>query len=183
MILKKLQISRNGYILISSILYILGIICMILPQTTHLLFCIISGVILISYGIIKIIGYFSNDLFCLAFQHDLASGIFLIVSALIILIYNHRMYSYLPMEIGGLILLDSLLKIQTAGDAKKFGLEKWYWILGISLITGLFGFLTIMCTFHKNMPLRFILGCALLSEGFMSHYLIHSTVKKEKIIY
>lgn len=153
---------------------------MVFPQITHSLFYIINGVILISYGIIKIIGYYSNDLFCLAFQHDLANGVFLIVSGLIILIYHHRMYSYLPMEIGGLILLDSLLKIQTSGDAKKFGLEKWYRILIFSLITGLFGFLTIMCTFHKNMPLRFILGCALLSEGFMSHYLIHITVKKRE---
>lgn len=178
--LKKLQIAREGYILISIVLYISGIICILLPQASYLLLCIISGIIFIAYGSIKIIGYFSDDLYCLAFQHDFASGLFLIVLGAIALGYNSKIQDYLSIGIGGSILLDSLLKIQTSGDAKKFGLKNWYWILIISLITGIFGFLTIMCTFQNEMPIRLIVGSALISEGFMSHYIIHNTVKKRE---
>lgn len=60
------------------------------------------GMILIIYGIVKVIGYFSDDLYCLAFQYDLACGLFLIAM--------------------GMILLDALLKIQISKDARKFGL-------------------------------------------------------------
>lgn len=178
--MKKLQIAREGYILISIVLYISGIICILLPQASYLLLCIISGIIFIAYGSIKIIGYFSDDLYCLAFQHDFASGLFFIVLGAIALGYNSKIQDYLSIGIGGSILLDSLLKIQTSGDAKKFGLKNWYWILIISLITGIFGFLTIMCTFQNEMPIRLIAGCALLSEGFMTHYIIHNTVKKRE---
>ncbi|MFQ9732082.1 MAG: hypothetical protein ACLT8X_11075 [Mediterraneibacter faecis] len=38
-----------------------------------------------AYGIIKMIGYFSKDLYCLAFQYDLACGIFLIILGVVAL--------------------------------------------------------------------------------------------------
>ena len=179
-ILKRTQIAQYGYVLIAITFCVLGMIYMISPQISCFSFDILSGIILIVYGIIKIIGYFSNDLYCLAFQHDLASGLFLIALGIITLGYNHKIQDYASIGLGGLILLDSLLKIQTSGDAKRFGLKNWYCILGLSLIAGVFGFLTIMCTFQKEMPIRYVIGCALLSEGLMSHYLIYYTVKKEK---
>lgn len=48
---------------------------MILPSVSPMSVCIGSGIILIAYGIIKIIGYCSDDLYNLAFQHDLACGL------------------------------------------------------------------------------------------------------------
>lgn len=57
---------------------------MLLPEMSQMTICISSGIALIAYGIIKVIGYFSNDLYCLAFQCDLACGLFLIVLGIII---------------------------------------------------------------------------------------------------
>ena len=40
--------------------------------------CLISIIaMLIVYGLIKILGYFSRDIYCLAFQFDLAFGVLL----------------------------------------------------------------------------------------------------------
>lgn len=89
--MKKLRMARNGYILISFIFYISGIIYMILPSVSPLLDCIGSGIILVVYGIVKIIGYCSDDLYNLAFQQDLASGVFLIVVGIITLGCNLRL--------------------------------------------------------------------------------------------
>ena len=58
---------------------------MILPSVSPMVVCICSGIILIAYGIVKIIGYCSEDLYNLAFQHDLACGVFLIVVGVITL--------------------------------------------------------------------------------------------------
>ena len=81
------------------------------------------GIILVAYGIVKIIVYLSDNLYDLAFQYDLACGILLIVLGVIVLGCNLRIRSYLSSGLGLLILLDDVLKVQTAKDAKVFGLE------------------------------------------------------------
>lgn len=93
--MKKIRMARDGYVLISIIFYIAGIVCMTIPSISPLVLCITGGIILVAYGIVKIIGYLSDDLYDLAFQYDLACGIFLIVLGVIVLGCNLRIRSYL----------------------------------------------------------------------------------------
>ena len=122
--------ARDGYIVMSIVFYIAGLIYIILPEISPMTICISSGIALIAYGIIKIIGYCSNDLYCLAFQYDLACGIFLIVLGVIMLCSSTKLIPYLSVGLGALVLLDSLLTIQTSKDAKQFGLQTWHMIFG-----------------------------------------------------
>ena len=101
--MKKLRMARDGYILISFIFYISGIIYMVMSSLSPLAVCICSGIILILYGIVKIIGYCSNDLYNLAFQYDFACGVFLIVVGIITLGCNLRIRKYLTPALGLLI--------------------------------------------------------------------------------
>lgn len=117
--MKKIRMARDGYILISIIFYIVGIVCMTIPSISPLVLCITGGIILVAYGIVKIIGYLSDDLYDLAFQFDLACGIFLIVLGVIVFGCNLRIRSYLSPGLGLLILLDAVLKVQTAKDGKE----------------------------------------------------------------
>ena len=170
--LKQIKIACTGYILISIVFYITGFLCIVDPELIQLHSRTLAGVILIAYGIIKIIGYFSKDLYCLAFQYDFACGIFLIVLAIATLCIGTRFKdSSLLAALGILVLLDSLFSIQTALDSKKFGLSSWKYILIISIVTGTFGVLVIL----KN-TLTFA-GFALLAEGFMRHYIVHLTAQ------
>ncbi|MGN1168066.1 MAG: DUF308 domain-containing protein [Lachnospiraceae bacterium] len=175
--MKKLRMARDGYILISFIFYISGIIYMILSSVSPMMVCICSGIILIAYGIVKIIGYCSEDLYNLAFQHDLACGVFLIVIGMITLGCNLRIRSYLTPALGLLILLDAVLKIQTAKDAKVFGLRAWNEILTFSIIAGIFGVLIIIKPFQGIRITHIINGCGLLAEGIMNHLTVKETVK------
>lgn len=117
--MKKIRMARDGYVLISIIFYIVGIVCMTIPSISPLVLCITGGIILVAYGIVKIIGYLSDDLYDLAFQYDLACGIFLIVLGVIVLGCNLRIRSYLSPGLGLLILLDGghrYLHINANGD-------------------------------------------------------------------
>ena len=170
--LKQIKLACTGYILISIVFYITGFLCIVNPKLMQLHGRTLAGAILIAYGIIKIIGYFSKDLYCLAFQYDFACGIFLIVLAIATLCIGTRFKdSSLLAALGILVLLDSLLSIQTALDSKKFGLSSWKYILILSIVTGTFGVLVIL----KN-TLTFA-GFALLAEGFMRHYIVHLTAQ------
>ena len=170
--LKQIKIACTGYILISIVFYITGFLCIIDPELIQLHSRTLAGIILIAYGIIKIIGYFSKDLYCLAFQYDFACGIFLIVLGIAVLCIGARFKdSSLFATLGILILLDSLLSIQTALDSRKFGLSSWNYILIISVIAGTFGVLVIL----QNTTV--FAGFALLTEGVMRHYIVHHTAK------
>ncbi|MDO5346512.1 MAG: DUF308 domain-containing protein [Lachnospiraceae bacterium] len=159
----------------SIIFYIAGVLYMVLPGASPMVACISSGIILAAYGIIKIIGYLSDDLYCLAFQYDLGCGLFLIVLGAIVLCLNLKVWQYLQPALGMLILLDGLMTIQTSKDSKKFGLETWHWILTCAVIASTFGALVVIKSFWGE-PSRIVNGCAILAEGFMNHLLVKSTV-------
>lgn len=169
--LKQLKFAQIGYIVISILFYIAGILCLALPDIMAKNAAIAGGIILIIYGGIKITGYFSRDLYCLAFQYDFACGLFLMVLGVIVLCMNEHFKGYLLSGLGLLILLDSLLGIQTAMEARKFGLPSWQVILTASILSGTLGVVLIVIN------AKAAAGFALLAEGFMRHYIIRSTVK------
>lgn len=178
--MKKLRLARDGYIVMSIVFYIAGLTYIFLPEISPLTICITSGVVLIAYGIIKVIGYFSNDLYCLAFQYDLACGLFLMVLGVIILACNQRIIAHLSAGLGVLVLLDSLLSIQTSKDAKQFGLETWTVILETSIIAAVFSALLIVRPYHSPRAAHLMAGGALLAEGLKSHCVVILTVKTMK---
>lgn len=175
--MKKLRMARDGYIVMSIVFYIAGLTYMLLPEISPMTTCISSGIALIAYGIIKIIGYCSNDLYCLAFQYDLACGIFLIVLGVIMLCSSTKLIPYLSVGLGALVLLDSLLTIQTSKDAKQFGLQTWHIILVTSIIAAVFGVLLIVRPFHSQRIAHVVAGGALLAEGLKSHCVVRLTVR------
>lgn len=175
-VLKKVNIARNGYILISGVFYIAGLLHMIWRGAPPLMYCIASGVILIAYGMIKITGYLSDDLYCLAFQYDLGCGLFLIVVGILVLVCNLRIWQYIYMGLGLLILLDSLLKIQLSRDAREFGLRSWNFILILAAIASVFGVLIVIKPFQNEDIQRVITGCGLLMEGALNHLVVKATV-------
>lgn len=168
--MKQIKIARAGYILISVLFYLSGIFCIIIPGIDGKAAAIAGGMILIAYGIIKITGYLSKDLYCLAFQYDFACGMLLIVLGIIVLIAGRKFKDYLLSTLGVLVLMDSLLCIQTSIDAKRFGLSAWPGILAASILSGALGVVLIIANTQT------IAGCSLLAEGFMRHYIVQCTV-------
>lgn len=168
--MKQIKFARTGYILISVLFYLSGIICIFIPGIDGKAPAIAGGLILIIYGIIKITGYLSKDLYCLAFQYDLACGLFLIVLGIVVLMIGQGFEGYLLSGLGILVLLDSLLSIQTSIDAKRFGLSSWSVILASSVLSGTLGVALIVTN------TQFLAGCSLLAEGFMRHYIVRCTV-------
>ena len=175
--IEKNKIARDGYVFISIVFYITGLLHMLWLGAAPMAVCIVGGIILISYGIIKVIGYFSNDLYCLAFQYDMGCGLFLVVIGVIILGCNLRIQPYLMPGLGLLILLDSLMKVQTAREARAFGLKSWILILFLSILAGAFGVLIVIMPFQKLRIVHVITGCGLLAEGAMNHLMVKEMVK------
>lgn len=175
--MKKLSVARNGYNAVSIVFCLAALWLLLFPDLPSPAVCVLSGAALIVYGIIKIVGYFSEDLFCLAFRYDLAFGLFLAAMGTLVLIKRAAAASYLAPGVGWVILLDCFFKIQMSQEAKKFGLERWGVITLLAVITGSTGVLLILGLFHQT-HLRILAASALLAEGIMNRCVIKFAVKE-----
>ena len=183
----QIQTAKVGYIIISILLCILGIVLIIVPDFSLILLCRLSGILLVLFGIVKIIGYCSKDLYRLAFQYDLAFGILLSALGVIMIFRTSTMIPLLCFLFGILVLADALLKIQIAIDSKNFGIQKWWLILLAAITTGVMGFLLVFRPSKSAEILMIILGLSLLAEGILNLITILTAVKishrmKPKII-
>ncbi len=171
-----MQIAKIGYILISVLSCVMGIILLAQPEFSVVLLGRLLGGVMITFGIIKLVGYFSKDLYRLAFQYDLAFGILLIILGFIILTQTGaaRLSSAV---LGVAILADSLFKIQIALDARQFGLRRWWLILALSILSSITGFLLILQRDTGAMLFSVVLGLAVLLEGILRLCVPLSTAK------
>ena len=76
---KRLRTAKIGYLILSAALCVLGVVLIAMPELSAQWLCRFAGGLMLVFGTIKIIGYFSRDLYRLAFQHDLAMGILQLV--------------------------------------------------------------------------------------------------------
>ena len=173
----RIKAARFGYILSSIALCILGAVLIAVPGFSALLLCRIGGIIMIAFGLAKIVGYLSRDLYRLAFQFDLACGILLIALGGILIFQTAPMIAILSVVLGIYVLADALLKIQVAIDAKAFGLKKWWLILSCAVLTGIAGFLLIFRPTQSAQALMLLLGLTLITEGMLNLITILTAVK------
>ena len=172
-----LKIARNGYIVIAVVFCALGIFLMAVPEKAVKIICVLAGILFLADGIIKIIGYFSRDFYCLAFQFDLAFGVLLAAVGVIIIMRRDVVVNLIFGIFGILILADALFKIQISIDAKKFGLNLWWRILAVAILTGVLGFLLLMRPFEAAEVMMILVGVALLFEGILNLCVAIYTVK------
>lgn len=174
---KYIRAAKFGYIIVSSLLCILGAALMAEPGFSVLLLCRLSGLLLILFGAIRIVGYASKDLYRLAFQYDLALGILLIVLGGLLMLRTDKMANVMVVLLGIYILADALLKIQISIDAKAFGIPSWWLILSAAVVTGMVGFLLVMRPTESAEAVMLLLGAALLGEGVLNLITILTAVK------
>ena len=132
---------------------------------------------MIVFGVIKLVGYFSRDLFRLAFQYDLEFGILLIALGLISLLRTSNLMDFICVAMGIAILADGLFKIQISVDARRFGIASWWLVLLLAVAAGAVGLVLIFRPWESAQLLTVLLGLALLAEGVLNLCVALSTVK------
>ena len=125
--------------------------------------------LLVAYGIIKIVGYFSEDLFCLAFRYDFAFGLLLLAAGGLLLVRYQTAAEYLVTGFFN-------FRIQTSQKAKTFGLEQWGAISAVAIAVGVIGFRLILSFGGTELPRIWII-LAFLTEGILNRCVVRFTVK------
>lgn len=175
--IKPVITAKIGYIVMSIALCILGVAMIIVPRRMAPLIAGLLGASMILFGLIKLIGYFSRDLFRLTFQYDLAFGILLIAMGIILTVRSGSLIIFISIIYGFYVLADSLLKVQIAIDSRRFGIRQWWLILGTAILTGMLGFLLVLRPFEGAELLIMLLGASLLAEGLLNLITVIMTVR------
>lgn len=173
----RIKAAKIGYIMISVLLCVLGIVLIAVPGFSVTLLCKLCGGIIMIFGLVKIIGYCSKDLYRLAFQFDLAFGILLIALGIILIIRTDAMVNLISSVMGISVLTDALLKIQISIDSKKFGIQKWWLILAMAILTGVAGFMLVFRPSESIKVIIILLGISLITEGVLNLITILTAVK------
>ena len=138
---------------------------MLRPDVSASAICMALGILSVVYGIIRLAGYFCNDLYRLAFQFDMAVGILSILIGGVLLFRSDRVLTYLPIVTGIFLLVDSVLRLQTAIDAKHFGMGKWWLILVLAIGGAALGTALLLRPYDSGRVLVRLVGLTLLIDG------------------
>ncbi|MFU0826257.1 MAG: Acid-resistance membrane protein [Lachnoclostridium sp.] len=170
-------IAKIGYIVVSAALLLLGLFIILLPDISMQIIGVLLGTTMILFGCIKLIGYFSKDLFRLAFQYDLQFGILVLALGLIVLLKPSEVISLFFAAIGIAALADSLFKIQIAIDSRKFGIQNWWGILALAIFAGAIAFALVFKPSESAKVLTNLLGVTLIAKGALNLFVAITTVK------
>ena len=140
---------------------------------------VLVGVASIIIGVTGIYGYFSNDMYRLAFQQDFALGIFNVLFGILLIINPVQLSVLLPTAVSILTLLDGGNKSQMALEGKNFGIEKWYLVLISAVLEIAAGLVLILLAYHE-LDVRAWMGVAMGLVGITNFWTTMYTVRVRK---
>lgn len=174
---KALHAAKTSYIAMSAAFCVLGVLLILFPGISLSVVGVAAGIMLIAFGIVKLIGYFSKDLYQLAFQFDLAFGVLLMVLGVVILVSPDRALNFLCIIMGIAILTDGLFKLQSSLDARRFGLKVWALLLVLAICAGVIGVSLLLHPSASAKAMMILLGVGMLFEGMLNLYFALYAVK------
>ena len=163
-----MRIAKIGYIVLSALTCALGVLICLTPAAAATWLGRALGIGMLIFGVIKVVGYFSRDLYRLAFQYDLAIGILLVALGLMLLTKPGCAMDFMCLILGIAVASDGFFKVQMSLDAKRFGLSTWWLILILGVIAGIAGLAAAFHPVEGTKVLMMLLGASLLAEGLLT---------------
>lgn len=163
-----MRIAKIGYIAMSAVFCLAGIILLVFPEISATGVVTFLGIVMMVFGAIKLVGYFSRDLYRLAFQYDLQFGILWLILGIVTLIRPGNVLSFLCVSLGICMVADCLFKGKVARDAQAFGLRSWWLLFLLAIPAGLIGLLLILCPAQAVRAIMTLLGISLLIQRLLN---------------
>ena len=162
----------------AGLMSLAGLLLLVIPNLeTMVAQRIVLGSLFGLTGAAKIFGYFSNDLYRLAFQFDLAIGIFCILLTLLTELMPEYAFGTLPIIFAAYVSLDGLLKIQTSIDARRFGMKSWIVMLITAVMLFGAGGFALGAVLAQLLRPNAVVGIALMADGLENIWITASTVR------
>lgn len=163
-----MKIAKIMNIVMAICFCVFGVLVIALPEMSELSIRLVTGIFMILFGVFKLIGYFSKDLYRLAFQYDLQLGIVLIVLGIAVLTRPEQVVNFICIIFGISIFIDSVFKIKISVDAKKFGIKPWWLILALAIIACILGIVLLFRPSDNVRVWSVLFGVSFLEDGILN---------------
>lgn len=178
--MQRLKQIKQLYTVTTICFIIVGFILLCCPMVGLDVICKIVGIFLILHGMLRLMAYFSKELFQLAFEFDLGLGILSLILGLLMIFKSTTFIGVVAPCIGIFMIVDAAMRIQTSIEAKKFGISKWWVILVVAIIVAIIGVLLLFIPFKTAAVITRVVGLCLCFDGIMNLVVVQSTVQKIK---
>lgn len=163
--LELLKEAKKNMILLAVSCIILGLVLVVYPKVSGVVMCYLIGGFALVYGLVHLIAYIRARLPMMSYRYDLVQGIFGMAMGIYILMYPQTLIELLPVVLGLIVLVDSIVKIQHAWDLKRLGYEQWWIVLIGALAMIVLGFLMINYPFTAYLSIVMFTGMSLIVNG------------------
>lgn len=172
-----LKTAKTGNLVLAGCTVLFGFVLLIYPEAGIRAVGSVAGWLLLATGIFKLFGYFSKDLYRLAFQFDLVFGLLLTALGVFVLTKPSGLLHILCTAAGLTVTADGLVRIKTAADAKRFGLKSWWAVLLSGVLSGICGLILLCFPSESSRTLVRLIGLAMAAEGLLNLITVLMTVR------
>ena len=163
-----LRYVKSGMMLLSIAYIVIGMMLLIMPQTSLLWICYAFGAVVLITGIVCLIQYarIRGTGFTAPFM--LVGGVITAGLGIFTLAKPQVVASFLPIVFGIFIVVDGLSRIGSAIDLAKRKGQKWWVLLLLSIVSVALGILLVLHPFGAAVSIVMVCGILLIVEGAMN---------------
>ena len=147
---------------------VLGVLLLVMPQTSLLWICYAFGAVVLVTGIVCLIQYARVRGSGFAAPFLLVGGVITAALGLFTLAQPQTVASFLPVVFGLFILVEGCSRIGAALDLAKRKADKWWVLLLLSLLSIALGLLLLFDPFEAAVSAVMRCGVLLIVEGALS---------------
>lgn len=163
-----LRYVKSGMMLLSIAYIVIGMMLLIMPQTSLLWICYAFGAVVLLTGIVCLIQYARIRGTGFAAPFMLVGGVITAGLGIFTLAKPQVVASFLPIVFGIFIVVDGLSRIGSAIDLAKRKGQKWWVLLLLSIVSVALGILLVLHPFGAAVSVVMVCGILLIVEGAMN---------------
>lgn len=163
--MKWLKELKWDALMLSALDIMLGIVVLVLPETTARTLGYLIGAVLILAGTVSMICYLLRDAHQNYYHNDFLSGLVEIILGCLVLYKVEWIISLIPFVLGLLVLISGCSKLQDVIDMKRMGYGNWVIMLILAAVNVVFGIVLICNPFQAASLLLRMIGLGLIFSG------------------
>lgn len=163
-----LHYAKSGMLLLSIAYIVIGMLLLIMPQTSLLWICYAFGAVVLITGIVCLIQYARTRGAGFTAPFMLVGGVITAGLGIFTLAKPQVVASFLPVVFGIFIVVDGFSRIGTAVDLAKRKGQKWWVLLLLSIVSVGLGLLLVLHPFDAAVSVVMLCGILLIVEGALN---------------
>ena len=163
--IKKIKGIKIELIIISVVLFALGLFLVIFPEISQLVICRVVGIALCVWGVLRLITYFRMAKEEVFGSFRLVQGISLLAFGIFFVMKPEVIAMFFGTVLAIVIIIDGILKLQYGIEFYHMEAKKW-WIEAIAAaLMVVMGIIALLNPFGSSVALMIFIGVVLMIEG------------------